>query len=151
MKFGFSCINSSISTIFNRSKKMTSFIKLYDLFFSYIAFLKFLVLVLLLRFVAESIRLVWIKWLKSLFREAENESYYRMLLSLLFSKRMHVVRPKCIWKTRWKFFSFVIHCSIWTLSWLKKPQLSLLVEKSSSHSVDRCIVNKGSTFSFGWL
>ena len=61
---------------------------------------------------AESIQLLWIKWLKSLFREAENDSYYRMLLSLLFSKRMHVVRPKCIWKTRWKFLSFVIRSSI---------------------------------------
>ena len=67
---------------------------------------------LLLQFVTESIRLIWIKWLKSLFREAENDSYYRMLLSLLFSKRMHVVRPKCIWKTRWKCFSFVIRSSI---------------------------------------
>ena len=51
-------------------------------------FFKFLVAGLLLQFVAESIRLVWIKWLKSLFREAENDSYYRMLLSWLFSKRM---------------------------------------------------------------
>jgi len=85
------------------------------------SFLKFLVADLLLHFLAESIRLLWIKWLKSLFREAENELYYWMLLSLLFSKRMHAVRPKCIWKTRRKFFSFVIHCSIWTLSWLKKP------------------------------
>ena len=25
---------------------------------------------------------------------------------------MHVVRPKCIWKTRWKCFSFVIRSSI---------------------------------------
>ena len=66
----------------------------------------------LLQFVTESIRLLWIKWLESLFREAENDSYYPMLLSLPFSKRMHVVRPKCIWKTRWKCFSFVIRSSI---------------------------------------
>ena len=41
MKFGFSCINSSISTIFNRSKKMTFFIKLCDFCCFYIPFLNF--------------------------------------------------------------------------------------------------------------
>ena len=54
-------------------------------------FCKFLVADLLLQFVAESIRLFWIKWLKSLFKEAENDSYYRMLLSWLFST--HACRP----------------------------------------------------------
>ena len=41
MKFGFSCINSSISTIFNLSKKMTSFIKLCDFCCSYVGFWNF--------------------------------------------------------------------------------------------------------------